>query len=128
LRKQETKPLLIFDEELDLIKDERLAQAGGRTAFRRLATKLTVGCVDKAYTQAVVAGSSADLDVAFEKTLMSGPTRWQYFELADPDVVAVKTRLRERGYTTAEADKLVDTFGTRMRLLNRSWPRGVECR
>jgi NACHT domain len=121
------RPLLLFDGVHDVLKSGRSGAAGGKEVFRRLATLLTDGCCDNKFVRAVVTGSSRDLDTAFSKTSMSGPSCWHYLELADPDEAAVREKLQnESGYTKEEASRLIDAFGTRPRLLTLPFHLGRE--
>ena len=109
-------PVLIFDEVQDLIKDERLRDAGGQLVFRMLATLLVAYGVDRKAVRVVVAGSSAELDFAFDATTAKG-NRWRYYSLQDPLQADVVSALKGRGYSEDEAAAMVALCGTRLRLL-----------
>ena len=100
----------------DLIRDDRLARAGGRQLFDELATLLVAYCVDRRAVRAAVAGSSALLSVEFDKAVAAG-ARWAYYELQDPDAGAVRDLLCAQGYSSADAEAMIQLCGTRMRLL-----------
>jgi hypothetical protein len=109
--------VLLFDEVQDLVKNGRLAEAGGREVFQQLARLLATEAVDNKRVLAAVAGSSAQLDMEFESTVMSG-NRWLSHELQDPTAATVKARLVERGFDQATAQRLIDRLGTRLRLMH----------
>jgi hypothetical protein len=110
-------PVLLFDEVQDLIKDARLEAAGGRLIFRTLATLIVAYGVDRKAVRIVVAGSSAELDFAFDSTTAKG-NRWRYYFLQDPPPGDVMRVLVARGYADADARALVALCGTRLRLLD----------
>ena len=121
--------MLLFDEVQDLIKDSRLANAGGRFVFEELAVLLVAYGVDRRVVHSAVAGSSALLSVEFDKTVASG-MRWNYQEMEDPDVPTIVSALVAKGYTADEAQRMVGLVGTRLRLLERPLergPKGVSC-
>lgn len=109
-------PVLLFDEVHDLIRDDRLARAGGRFLFDELAVLLVAYGVDRRAVRAAVAGSSALLSVEFDKAVAAG-ARWAYYELQDPDAGAVRDVLCAQGYSRADAEAMIQLCGTRMRLL-----------
>ena len=109
-------PVLLFDEAHDLVKDERLASAGGRAVFKTLALLLIGYCVDRHAVRAVVAGGSVELDTAVSRAAPYNG-RWAHYELKDPEASTVTAALREAGYTDYEARLLVAECGTRLRLL-----------
>jgi hypothetical protein len=109
-------PVLLFDEAHDLVKDERLAQAGGASVFKTLALLLISFCVDQRAVRAIVAGSSVELDAALRAAAPYG-NRWRHYELADPAPDVVVAALEARGYAPDDARALVAECGTRMRLL-----------
>ena len=113
---RDAAPVLLFDEVQDLIKDTRLKAAGGEAVFDALAALIVAHGVDRADVRAVVAGSSAELDFAFSKTVARG-NRWQYYDLADPAPDVVVAQLAKRGYAEADARAMVALCGTRLRLL-----------
>lgn len=109
-------PVLLFDEVQDLIRDERLAEVGGRLLFHELAVLLVAYCVDRRVVRAAVAGSSALLSVEFDKTVARG-ARWSHYELHDPPEEAVRKALLARGYAEEDAQAMLHLCGTRLRLL-----------
>ena len=119
-------PVLLFDEVQDLIKDERLARAGGRDVFNLLGAQLIAHCVDRQEVRAAVAGSSAALDFAFAAASPARGNRWTYYDLRDPSPETVVTALQARGYTAHEAQDMVALCGTRLRLLQRPLSQGAE--
>jgi hypothetical protein len=60
-------PMLLFDEVQDLVKDARLARAGGRLILSVLGTLLVSYGVDRRAVRAMVTGSSAEVAFAFEE-------------------------------------------------------------
>jgi hypothetical protein len=110
-------PVLLFDEVQDLIKDARLARAGGRMVLSLLGALLVNYCVDRRAVRAVVAGSSAELYFAFEERSPLRGARWDCYTLPDPEVHATTAALAARGYSLEEARGIVDLCGTRLRLL-----------
>ena len=110
-------PVLLFDGVQDLIKDARLARAGGRMVLSLLGALLVNYCVDRRAVRAVVAGSSAELCFAFEKCSPLRGARWDCYTLPDPEVRATTAALVARGYSKEEAHGIVDLCGTRLRML-----------
>ena len=119
--------VLLFDEVQDLTKDERLVTAGGRVVFKQLSSLLCSEGVDHQTVLAAVAGSSAELDLLFNRTVMRG-NRWDYHLLLDPEPGAVVEALVKTGMAAPVAQRLVDALGTRVRLLNKALttPGGVD--
>lgn len=115
----EAKVILLFDEVQDLMKDERLRAVGGLWVFHHLAVKLVVGCVDDHYAAALVTGSSAEIESLLQGTVMKGTTRYNVNQLADPSEADILSALHERGYAAADAKKMLEVFGTRLRLLSK---------
>jgi len=120
----EAAPVLLFDEAHDLVKDDRLARAGGAAIFRHLAVLLIGHCVDGRAVRAVVAGSSVELDAAF-RAAAPYHSRWRHYELADPAPDVVVAALEARGYAAGDARALVAECGTRLRLLEEPLQRGA---
>ena len=110
-------PVLLFDGVQDLIKDDRLARAGGKMVLSLLGTLLVSYCVDRRAVRAVVAASSAELCFAFEERSPLRGARWDCYTLPDPEVRATAAALVARGYSEGEARGIVDLCGTRPRLL-----------
>lgn len=120
--------VLLFDEVQDLLKDERLAAAGGLEVFQRLASLPCSECVDAQSVLAAVAGSSAELNFQFrQRTVMRG-NRWDYYELPDPQPRVAVEALCTAGMEASAAQRVVDALGTRMRLLHKALttPGGVD--
>ena len=124
LSREDAAPVLLFDEVQDLIRDDRLACAGGRFLFQELATLLVAYGVDRRVVHSAVAGSSALLSIEFNKTVAAG-ARWMYTELQDPDPDSVSAALCARGYSAAEASAMIALCGTRLRLLEEPLTRGA---
>ncbi|XRB02022.1 hypothetical protein NFJ02_13g13760 [Pycnococcus provasolii] len=125
IAQEHAAPVVLFDEVQDLIKDDRLARAGGKYVFEYLGTLLVSYCVDRRVARGVVAGSSAMLSVEYDKTVASG-ARWVHHYLDDPDEGAVMAQLTSRGYTASEARGMVELCGTRLRLLEKPLRDGVD--
>ena len=125
IAQEDAAAVVLFDEVQDLIKDDRLAQAGGRYVFEYLGTLLVSYCVDRRVVRSVVAGSSAMLSVEYDKTVASG-ARWVHHYLDDPDEGAVMAQLTSRGYTTSEARGMIEQCGTRLRLMERPLVGGID--
>jgi hypothetical protein len=117
LSRWDAAPVLLFDEVQDLIRDDRLARAGGSAVFKALARLLVTHCVDSHAVRAAVSGSSALLSIFFDRTVASG-FRLITYSLPDPEPEAVLRVLRARGYTADEAADIVALCGTRLRLLD----------
>jgi energy-coupling factor transporter ATP-binding protein EcfA2 len=129
--------VILIDEAQDLIKDTRLAAAGGREVFADIGTLAVAFGVDRKAVRTVVAGSSAFLALEFEGAGIPTGSRWNTFTLADPDPLAVRSQLMKRGYSSEEAERMLIMCGPRMRLLeeplqgvNRptihQWSQGME--
>ena len=110
-------PVLLFDEVQDLVKDARLARAGGRLILSVLGTLLVSYGVDRRAVRAVVTGSSAEVAFAFEECSPLRGARWECHSLLDPEEGATRAALEARGYSAEEAQGMVDLCGTRLRLL-----------
>ena len=110
-------PVLLFDEVQDLVKDARLARAGGRLILSVLGTLLVSYGVDRKAVRAVVTGSSAEVAFAFEECSPLRDARWVCHSLLDPEEGATRAALEARGYSAEEAQGMVDLCGTRLRLL-----------
>ena len=118
-------PLLLFDEAHDLIKDNRLASAGGATVFRHLAKLIISYCVDSGTVRAIVAGSSVELKSAIAAAAPYG-NRWCHYELGDPTPGVIIAALEARGYSGSDARAIVAECGTRLRLLQEPLQRDVR--
>ncbi len=121
---EDAAPVLLFDEVQDLIKDARLARVGGRDVFEALATLAVKYGVDAQSVRVAVAGSSALLALEFDKTVASG-ARWSPHLMRDPERGAVQALLLRNGYSTADADAILDLCGTRLRLLDAPLKQGA---
>ena len=117
-------PVLLFDEVQDLIRDDRLARAGGSLVFKALARLLVTHCVDGHAVRAAMSGSSALLSVFFDRTVASG-FRLTTYSLPDPEPEVVLHALRACGYTADEAADMVALCGTRLRLLDGPLKQGA---
>jgi len=117
-------PVLLFDEVQDLIRDDRLARAGGSLVFKALARLLVTHCVDGHAVRAAMSGSSALLSVFFDRTVASG-FRLTTYSLPDPEPEVVLHALRACGYTADEATDMVALCGTRLRLLDGPLKQGA---
>ena len=106
---------ILIDEAQDLVKDSRLAAAGGRDVFRDLATLLVFYGVESHSVRTVVTGSSAFLAVEFAMGSLATASRVPVFELGDPEPEDLRWRLEERGYSAGDAWRMVDLCGTRLR-------------
>lgn len=113
---EKARCIVMLDEVQDLIKDARLAKAGGRDLFHWLAGSMVLYNVDKKTVLIVAAGSSAELNIEFGKTV-ARKNRWTYYKLPDPTPETVTEALLKQGYNKAEIDELLDACGTRLRLL-----------
>ena len=118
-------PVLLFDEVQDLVKDARLARAGGRLILSVLGTLLVSYGVDRRAVRAMVTGSSAEVAFAFEECSPLRGARWECHSLLDPEEGATRAALEARGYSAEEAQGMMDLCGTRMRLLERPLLRGA---
>ena len=118
-------PVLLFDEVQDLVKDARLARAGGRLILSVLGTLLVSYGVDRRAVRAVVTGSSAEVAFAFEECSPLRGARWVGHSLLDPEEGATRAALEARGYSAEEAQGMVDLCGTRLRLLERPLLQGA---
>jgi hypothetical protein len=122
---EHASPVLLFDEVQNLIKDSRLASAGGNFIFKQLAVKLLAFGTDRRAVRTAVAGSSALLRYKLEPTAASWP-RLECHDMADPPRPVIITALTGMGYTEDEANSMVDLVGPRLRLLERPLEKGAE--
>ena len=112
-------PMILLDQVLlELVRDERIARAGGSAVFSALAWLLVVHYVEAKAVRAAVSGNSALLSVFMERTFACFPRVFLY-RLPDPEPEAVLRALRAKGYTAREAEDMVALCGTRLRLLER---------
>jgi energy-coupling factor transporter ATP-binding protein EcfA2 len=110
------RPVIFIDEIQDLIKDNRLANAGGHDLLEDLAADMVRVAIDNEKATVVVAGSSAALHIEFDNTAANSP-RWDIDLVSDPSDEAVSDELLSRGYSSEEINALIATCGTRLRLL-----------
>lgn len=113
----EAKCKLLFDEVQDLMKDKRLKAAGGEFVFEQLATCLVKYCINTPSVHAALTGSSAFLAEQFDSGGMLKLSRQHRYHLADPSEEEVLKALTNKGYSPVQAQRVVDTCGTRMRRL-----------
>jgi hypothetical protein len=113
-------PLLLFDEVQDLIKDARLARAGGRAIFDVLGALIVGYGVDRRAVRVIAAGSSAELNDAFAASTPANESRWLYHDLGDPAPADLAAALAARGYSAAEAAAMLALCGARLRLFDRA--------
>lgn len=121
-------PVLLFDGVQDLVKDERLAAAGGTVVFNELAALLVAYCVDRKVVRAAVAGSSALLAIKFGNTGVANLNRWNFYVVEDPDPKVVETQLEKAGFNKKEAADIVERVGTRLRTLGDLLLEGPKAR
>jgi energy-coupling factor transporter ATP-binding protein EcfA2 len=130
--------VVLIDEAQELIKDTRLAAAGGQEVFKDI-DRLTVAFgVDRQAVRTVLAGSSALPALVFEGAGTPSGSKWNTVTLGDPDPLAVRAQLMKRGYSSEEAERMIALCGPRLRLLeeplqgvNRptdvhQWSQGME--
>lgn len=111
------KPLLLLDDVHDLIRNDRLARAGGKLLFDVLGTLAVRYGVDQQSLRVVMAGSDNELA---QGSLLGGDGVVVY-SLADPEPATVREALTAGGrYSEADAAALVDLCGPRMRLLHKA--------
>lgn len=121
----------------ELLNNEELAAAGGRTVFGDIGTLAVAYGLDRTAVRTVVAGNSGFVASEFARLSMANRARWEFHELADPDHNTVSQHLLARGYTDAEAERILSVCGCRLGLLavplQRSskvdvhqWRRGME--
>jgi ABC-type dipeptide/oligopeptide/nickel transport system ATPase subunit len=118
--KNKTKCVLIFDDIHDLIKERRLADAGGKGFFHQLVTISVLNCVDLKNVDVIMAGSSCELKRSFNDSF-GKKGRVNFFDLQDPLPEIVQKALIEKTHCTEEeAKKIINVCGTRLRLLNKA--------
>ena len=111
------QPVLLFDEVQDLIRSDRLKNAGGEAVFHELARLATVFNVDRQVVRVVLSGSTGFLLRELDKTVAS-KNRVTAVNIKDPTEDQIRARLATLGYTSVEADRILDSCGTRLRDLS----------
>jgi hypothetical protein len=119
--------VLLFDDVQELLAIDRVSTVGGRFVFDALAGLLATYGVDRHAVRAAVTGGSAQLAMAFDETVANGAL-WEHEEMRDPAPATIVAALEAKGYSPAEAKRMIDLVGTRLRLLERPLEVGaVEC-
>jgi len=114
----EARGFIVLDEVHDLIRNDRLAQSGGREVFHYLVYLLVIHIVNTQRVQGVLAGSSNYLLKELNKTVV-GP-RLYFTYIQDFDKSLVLSYLENSLHIPADAaTHIIDKFGTRLRLLDR---------
>lgn len=119
------RPVLLFDDVHDLVKNSLLASVGGRYVFNSLAWLLVVYGTDRGAVRTAVAGSTALLVQEFDKTIASSDRVWVE-EMPDPAPETITMALCQAGYTEDEARRMIALVGTRLRLLELPLQNGVK--
>ena len=112
--------LVIIDEVLDLLRDDRLKKSGGYQIFMHLTTLIVIYMVNFAQVKGAIAGSSNFLSQEFSKTVASG-FRWhkEYIsDLPDASVLAYLTASDGLNLPMHVAELIVEKCGTRFRIMN----------
>ena len=104
---------------------QRLARSGGKAILKLLGDLLVLGHIVKRVFDAVVAGTSSEL--MFELAAMGplNPSRSNCVQIVDAPDEVIEEALEQRGYTSADAKRIIDTVGTRLRLLEEAFLRGA---
>jgi hypothetical protein len=102
----------------DLIKDSRYAKAGGSSVFQFLARQMVDYGITKKLVRSVVTGSTAELVFKLGDTSVASGERVETYELQDPPEADVKEALVKAGYSEADAARIVQSVGARMRFLD----------
>lgn len=118
LSASDAAPLVLCDEMEDLIKEERLANIGGRIVFVEFARLIVKSVSDKKAVRLLAAGSSGRLATMFDALTIASRNRWEADELLDPSSRDVLRALEALRFTRPEAERVVDACGTRLRLLS----------
>lgn len=110
-------PVIMIDEVQGLVKDLRLAAAGGREIFSLLGGLAVAHCVDRKSTRVALTCSSAYLLREYAEQRLLRDSRVTFVSLGDPSPEAVVTRLEQRGYSAADARAAVAWAGPLQPLL-----------
>jgi len=113
----DARGFVAFDEVHDLIRNDRLAESGGREIFHYLAFLFVIHIVNSQRVQGVCAGSSNHLLSELNETLVHG-TRLCHLYIQDFDKSEVLSYLENTLHIPADvATFIIDKCGTRLRLL-----------
>ena len=108
-----------LDEVHDLIRNDRLAESGGRVVFNYLAYLFVIHIVNSKRVQGVCAGSSNHLFRELNKTVAHGHRLCEVY-ITDFDKPEVLSYLENTRHIPADvATFIIDNCGTRLRSLER---------
>ena len=110
--------VIIIDEVHDLIKDGRLANAGGKDLFKSIGPSIVRHSVDNRLVKFILAASSYALINDYARSGCFNNSRFTTFELSDFEPEIIKKALIAQGYTSKEAQTILNFSGPRLRLIN----------
>jgi energy-coupling factor transporter ATP-binding protein EcfA2 len=116
-------PYIIVDEFHDFMS-ERLRWAGGEALFVIFANHMLKFCLDRARVEVVAGASGSALLSDLERMTKAKDDRVDTFYTEDPTEAAVRTRLLKLTYSDAVATRIIDSCGTRLRILKPFLIRG----
>jgi len=110
--------LVIVDEVLDLLRDDRLKKSGGDRIFNHLATLIVSYMVNFSQVKGAFAGSSNFLNEEFDKTVACD-FRWHKEYISDlPETYLLDYFTKTNGLELSVAESIVKSCGTRFRIIN----------
>jgi hypothetical protein len=110
--------LIIVDEVLDLLRDDRLKKSGGDRIFNHLATLIVSYMVNFSQVKGAFAGSSNFLNEEFDKTVACD-FRWHKEYISDlPEAYLLDYFTKTNGLELSVAESIVKRCGTRFRIIN----------
>jgi len=121
---EESAVTLLFDEVHDLVKDSKLKSIGGDEIFAYLTESLASYGVNAGYIRSVIAGSSGQLCTDVELTKIGD--RYTTHYVYDPEPALVVKELRKLNYSEEECTKIINTCGTRLRILQKPLKRKIN--
>jgi DNA polymerase III delta prime subunit len=115
----ESRGLIIIDEVLDLLRDDRLKNSGGEKIFDHLTTLIVTYMVNFSQVKGAFAGSSNFLEQEFSKTVASD-YRWHMEYLSDlPKDSMLDYLTAKDGFNLSQeiAEFILEKCGTRFRII-----------
>ena len=116
--RDEKRVVIIFDELLDLVRQDRFSDSCGPELMDRICGLTVHHNIDKRDICIFFAGSSGFLLQELGSRRLHG-TNCDVHTMTDPSEKEVLAAIEERGYDRTVAKQIVDGLGCRLRLLDR---------
>jgi len=117
LPKSEDRVVIIFDELLDLVRQDRFADVGGVELMDKICGLVVHHNIDEADICVFFAGSSGFLLKEIGQRRLHG-RNCEVLVIADPTAEEVIKALKEKNYEDHIVKRIVDDLGCRLRLLS----------